>query len=88
MVLTQPRISYCLIEVLPNIKQLQQIHTILRDSGSLLISEPIFHVSNFQFEREIDIARNVGFRVKDEPNIAFGHSVVLVKKQNMTQLMQ
>ena len=61
---------------------LQQIHAILRHSGLLLIAEPKFHVSSFQFEKEIEIARNVGFRVKEEPKIAFSYSVLLEKAQN------
>ena len=58
---------------------LQQIHSMLSDSGSLLIAEPKFHVTRLQFEKQIDIALNVGFRIKNAPKIAFSHSVLLKK---------
>ena len=60
-------------------KFLLQIHNMLSDSGSLLITEPKIHVSRFQFEKEIDIALDVGFNFKDAPTIAFSHSVLLEK---------
>ena len=69
-------------ETTEKIQFLQQIHAILRDSGSLLIAEPKFQVSSFQFKKEIDIALNVGFRVKEEPKIAFSHSVLLEKAKD------
>jgi ubiquinone/menaquinone biosynthesis C-methylase UbiE len=78
-------LTFWMIHETPEKKKfLQQIHDILRNSGSLLITEPKFHVSSFQFEQEIDIARNVGFRIKDEPKIAFSHSVLLEKAEDGT----
>jgi len=58
---------------------LQQIHAVLKDSGLLLIAEPKFHVSESQFEEEKDIARKVGFGIKEEPKITFSHSVLYEK---------
>lgn len=76
-------LTFWMVHETPEKKRfLQQIHAILKDSGSLLITEPKFHVSRLQFEQEIDFACNVGFRVKDAPKIAFSHSVVLEKVQD------
>lgn len=73
-------LTFWMVHETPEKKQfLQQINAILKDSGLLLIAEPKFHVSSFQFEQEIDIAQSVGFRIKDEPKIAFSHSVLLEK---------
>ena len=58
---------------------LRQVGDILKGSGQLLITEPKFHVSGSQFKREIDIANDAGFRINDEPKIAFSHSVLLEK---------
>jgi ubiquinone/menaquinone biosynthesis C-methylase UbiE len=58
---------------------LQQVYEVLKDSGLLLIAEPKFHVSRSQFEEEKDIARQIGFGIKEEPKITFSHSVVFTK---------
>jgi ubiquinone/menaquinone biosynthesis C-methylase UbiE len=58
---------------------LQQIYAVLKDSGLLLIAEPKFHVSWSQFEEEKDIARKIGFGIREEPTITFSHSMVLEK---------
>jgi ubiquinone/menaquinone biosynthesis C-methylase UbiE len=58
---------------------LQQIYAALKNAGLLLIAEPKFHVSRSQFEEEKDIARQVGFVIKQEPKITFSHSVLFEK---------
>ncbi|MBU0987632.1 MAG: hypothetical protein KKH68_10315 [Proteobacteria bacterium] len=63
---------------------LQQIRSFLKNSGLLLIVEPKLHVSHSQFNREINIAQSVGFRIKDEPKIAFSHAVLLEKAEYKT----
>ncbi len=63
---------------------LHQVRDALKGSGLLLITEPKFHVSRSQFEHEIDIAKDAGFRIKDEPKITFSHSVLLEKTGDST----
>lgn len=76
-------LTFWMVHETPDKKQfLQQINVILKDSGMLLITEPKFHVSRSQFEHEIEIARDVGFRIKDEPKIAFSHAVLLEKTED------
>ncbi len=76
-------LTFWMVHEAPEIERfLQQINAILKDSGLLLIAEPKLHVSRSQFEHEIDIARNVGFRIKDEPKISFSHSVLLEKAED------
>ena len=81
--LTEPidfALTFWMVHEIPEKPQfLQQIHAVLKDSGLLLIAEPKFHVSRSQFDQEKDIARNVGFRIKEEPKIAFSRSVLLEK---------
>ena len=81
--LTEPidfALTFWMVHEIPEKPQfLQQIHAVLKDSGLLLIAEPKFHVSRSQFDQEKDIARNVGFRIKEEPKITFSHSVLLEK---------
>ena len=73
-------LTFWMLHEIPEKPQfLQQIHAVLKDSGLLLIAEPKFHVSRSQFDQQKDIARNVGFRIKEEPKITFSHSVLLEK---------
>ncbi len=84
--LTEPidfALTFWMVHEIPDKQKiLGQIHAILKDSGLLLIAEPKFHVSRSQFEQEKDIAREVGFTIKDEPKITFSHSVLLEKAWN------
>ena len=81
--LTEPLdfvLTFWMIHEIPAKREfLQQIQAILKDSGLLLIAEPKFHVSRSQFGEAKEITQSVGFRIKDEPKIAFSHSVVFTK---------
>lgn len=58
---------------------LRQLYKALKASGLLLFTEPVFHVSRADFQREVTKARDVGFIVMEEPRIRWCHSVVLKK---------
>ncbi len=73
-------LAFWMVHETPDKKEfLHQVRDISKDSGLLLITEPKFHISRSQFEHEIDIAKDAGFRIKDESKIAFSHSVLLEK---------
>ena len=64
----------------PDIKRFfSQIYAVLKPGGHLLISEPKFHVAADEYRDELAIAGQVGFSVKEEPQINFSYSVVLEK---------
>ena len=56
-----------------------EIRSILRRNGQVLIVEPPFHVSKSAFEETIKKAREVGFIDTDGPNMLF-HKTVILKK--------
>jgi ubiquinone/menaquinone biosynthesis C-methylase UbiE len=56
---------------------LQQIRSPLKSDGLLLITEPRFHVGPDQFEQELTMAEDVGFRVAERPPIAMSHAALL-----------
>lgn len=62
----------------PDIRSfLTQIHACLKPSGLFLITEPTFHVSAEHFDREVQIAEEVGLTLKDYPNVKFSRSALL-----------
>jgi hypothetical protein len=56
---------------------LQQIRSPLKSDGLLLITEPRFHVGLDEFEQELTMAEDVGFRVAKRPPIAMSHTALL-----------
>ena len=73
-------LTFWMVHETPDIENfLTQIHAALKPNGLLLITEPKFHVSLIQLAQEIDLAKKVGFTIKDRPKITFCHSVMLRK---------
>lgn len=56
---------------------LRQIRDCLRPAGSFLIAEPVFHVTEQEFGKTLDMAREAGFTLSRRPRIAFSRSAVL-----------
>ena len=56
-----------------------EIVTILRPNGQVLIVEPPFHVSKSAFEETVRKARDVGFTDVEGPNVLFSKTVILKK---------
>ena len=72
-------IFYMFHEV-PNQKEfLNEIGSILKPNGQVLIVEPPFHVSKPAFEEIIRKARNAGFTLVERPKVLFSKTAVLKK---------
>ena len=56
-----------------------EIGTILRPNGQVLIVEPPFHVSKSALEETVRKARNAGFADVEGPNVLFSKTVILKK---------
>lgn len=63
----------------------QQLHKILKPTGVLLVTEPIFHVIHKDFNQEISLAREVGFHLKEKPKIRWSRAAALVKNAEHQQ---
>lgn len=61
-------------------KFFEQLYSILRHGGFLLMAEPKLHVSTIKFKQEVDLAIAAGFNVKDEPDITLSNSAVFGKR--------
>lgn len=71
---------YMVHEVLNKELFFNEIKTILRQNGTVLIVEPPFHVSNSEFKKMIKLAKDVGFTNIDTPKMLFHQTVVLQNK--------
>ncbi len=61
---------------------LNEIESILKPNGQVLLVEPPFHVSRSAFEETIRKARNVGFTLAERPKVLLSKAAVL-KKGNL-----
>lgn len=66
-------------ETLNEISFLEQVNLILNDSGKLFFAEPKAHVSLKEFEKTVSIAKDVGFKLIDLPNVYFSYAAVFEK---------
>ncbi|MCJ7593382.1 MAG: methyltransferase domain-containing protein [Desulfobacterales bacterium] len=74
-------LAFYMIHEVPNPKKLfEEIYSILKQKGQLLIVEPkLFHVSKKAFEETVGKAKGAGFEPVEEPKVFFSRSVVLRK---------
>lgn len=68
---------YMVHETANALRFFQQIKAHLKPGGSLLLTEPKFHVSPDQFTKELADAQRAGFSLKSRPAVAFSHAVLL-----------
>ncbi|MEK6582726.1 MAG: class I SAM-dependent methyltransferase [Nitrospirota bacterium] len=73
-------LAFYLVHEVPNQEQLfNEISSILKPNGQVLIAEPLFHVSKTAFEETIKKARSAGFTPVERPKV-FLSKTVLMKK--------
>jgi SAM-dependent methyltransferase len=58
---------------------LNEISSKLTQDGLMLIAEPRMHVSQADFNKTLEIAKNAGLSIVDRPGIFLSHSVLLKK---------
>ncbi len=58
----------------------RQVHSVLKDDGSMLMAEPLVHVSSRRFEESMDLARRAGFLADDPPRVRFSRAALLRKR--------
>ena len=58
---------------------LREIYQLLKSSDSMLLTEPIKHVSRTEFDRTVSLAQQEGFLVTGHPPIRLSQTVVLTK---------
>jgi ubiquinone/menaquinone biosynthesis C-methylase UbiE len=73
-------VLFYMVHEVPNKEHFfNEIRTILKPHGQVLIVEPPFHVSKSAFEETVRIARDAGLIVIERPKIFFSRAVLLKK---------
>jgi ubiquinone/menaquinone biosynthesis C-methylase UbiE len=74
-------LAFYMVHEVPNQQEFfEEVRSILKPGGLLLIGEPPFHVSKGAFEKTVSKARNVGFRPVGRPRIFLSKAVLLRKE--------
>jgi ubiquinone/menaquinone biosynthesis C-methylase UbiE len=72
---------FYIVHEVPDKKEFfNEIGTILKQNGLILIAEPPFHVSKSAFEESLKKAREEGFIDIKGPNVLFSKTVILKKR--------
>jgi ubiquinone/menaquinone biosynthesis C-methylase UbiE len=66
-------------EVPDKIRFFREIFTLLKTKGRLLLVEPKFHVTRKGLELTLEVCRETGFRILEEPSVALSRAFLLGK---------
>ena len=63
-------------------KFFEELRSIIKPNGLILIIEPKVHVSNREFNAMVDLIKEIGFAIVETPKVFFSRTVVIKKVQN------
>ncbi len=73
-------IAFAVVHEVPDPpRMMDQLHTVVRTGGNLLLAEPTGHVSAPAFEASLTLAVHAGFHTLDRPNISGSHAALLTR---------
>jgi len=55
----------------------RQLGRCIKSSGRIMVAEPRFHVTRKQFDDEMAVALQAGFKMMFQPKVAFSHAALL-----------
>ena len=58
---------------------LEEVYAQLNSGGHFFIAEPLVHVTKKEFQKSLDLAEQIGFKVAARPKIFFSHTAILEK---------
>lgn len=70
---------YSAHEVPDQQRLLSEIHDCLSPQGTLLVIEPIGHVTASAFRKTLSLAEETGFKLQDRPRVRLSHTALLGK---------
>jgi predicted O-methyltransferase YrrM len=76
--LKQRAVKYGVNTITDKVTLFRDIRSMVKKGGKVLFAEPKGHVSEADFNRSLDIARQAGFTVTDEKPVKRGWSAMLV----------
>jgi ubiquinone/menaquinone biosynthesis C-methylase UbiE len=77
--LTAP-VDFCLAFWMVHERFLNQIISILKPGGTMLVAEPKLHVSQVNFCATVNLAQEVGFQFIEQPKIFLSNTALLKKR--------
>jgi ubiquinone/menaquinone biosynthesis C-methylase UbiE len=73
-------LAFYMVHEIPDKKAFfNELETIIKPNGQILIVEPRFHVSEKAFKETIGIAQSAGFTPVERPKVFFSRAVILKK---------
>lgn len=73
-------LAFYMVHETPDVnKFFEEVDSVLKDNGKLLVVEPKFHVSKNDFKQTISSAIDIGMRVIDTPKVFFSRAALLEK---------
>lgn len=72
-------VFYMLHEAPDQRKFLEELKSIIKQGGKILLVEPKFHVSKKKFDNFVNIAVALGFQLIEKPKIFFSRAVIFLK---------
>jgi len=74
-------LAFYMVHEVPDQSHLfEELESILKPNGLILIIEPKFHVSKNSFEEMIIKIKNMGFDIIDNPKVFFSRTVLMMKR--------
>lgn len=70
---------YVVHEVPDAIGLFDEVFSLLKQGGGMLVVEPRFHVGQKSFEEMLDLAKKAGFKLEGEPKVFFSRTALLKK---------
>jgi ubiquinone/menaquinone biosynthesis C-methylase UbiE len=70
---------YMVHEVKNQKKFIEELASIVKPNGIILFIEPKLHVSKKAFEATVDMIKETGFTVADNPKVFFSRAVVMIR---------
>jgi ubiquinone/menaquinone biosynthesis C-methylase UbiE len=73
-------LAFWMVHEVPDRKRLlKEIYDALKPGKTLLIAEPLLHVSSLRFRETLADAQAIGFKIKEEPKVFFSQAALLEK---------
>lgn len=74
-------LAFAVVHEMPDTKEFfSESFVALKPGGRLLFSEPSNHIDKSEFEKSLNVARQIGFELESIPTIKSNQSAVLIKR--------
>jgi len=72
-------LAFWMVHEVPEVRQFfMNIKEIMKQDATLLIAEPLFHVTKGRFDKTLRTAQEAGFKIAARPEISFSRAAALV----------